>query len=297
MLKLTSKLLFLLIALPISFNVSASCAKEDIDYYLEKGFSHDQITKLCSSEAVTTSKKNNSNYTSYKDEYADLQDEEFQKRMRIERVVFLRSSIAARNIQIRDRFLTYITEVCGRNQITKSGATDRSNIEGCALVKITIDLSSVEVVQRPKRERIFFGAKQIEVEGNISKEVVGGMVNLDKFERKTLKRIIENKINRDKNAVRIPIKGGLDFQYALESFNDIVNYEKQRKSSVSLENNMGGSLDDSDLNMTSGNDFIIEEDKGFEIKFSNDEDIEDEIIFEDIESQNNNSDIPDEVFN
>ena len=35
----------------------ANCSKEDIDYYLEKGFSHDQVTKLCSSESK--SKKNN----------------------------------------------------------------------------------------------------------------------------------------------------------------------------------------------------------------------------------------------
>lgn len=59
---------------------------------------------------------------------------------------------------------------------------------------------------------------------------------------------------------------------------------------------MGGSLKDDDLNMTKGDDFLIEEEKGFEIRFSNDESIEDDIIFEDIEG-NNNDEIPDEVFN
>ncbi|GIR92253.1 MAG: hypothetical protein CM15mP93_04400 [Thiotrichaceae bacterium] len=59
---------------------------------------------------------------------------------------------------------------------------------------------------------------------------------------------------------------------------------------------MGGSLKDDDLNMTKGDDFLIEEEKGFEIRFSNDESIDDDIIFEDIED-NNNDEIPDEVFN
>ena len=53
---------------------------------------------------------------------------------------------------------------------------------------------------------------------------------------------------------------------------------------------------DDDLNMTKGDDFLIEEEKGFEIRFSNDESIDDDIIFEDIEG-NNSDEIPDEVFN
>ena len=104
------------------------------------------------------------------------------------------------------------------------------------------------------------------------------------------------KISSKPDEARIPIKKGLDFNYALESFNDIVNYEKQRKSQVKFENNMGGSLKDDDLNMTKGDDFLIEEEKGFEIRFSNDESIDDDIIFEDIEG-NSSDEIPDEVFN
>ena len=41
----------------LSSHLYANCSKDDINYYLEKGFSHDQVTKLCSSESK--SKKNN----------------------------------------------------------------------------------------------------------------------------------------------------------------------------------------------------------------------------------------------
>ena len=36
------------------------------------------------------------------------------------------------------------------------------------------------------------------------------------------------------------LKKGLDFHYALESFNDIVNFEKKEANRIVLENNMGG---------------------------------------------------------
>jgi len=271
----------------------ANCSKEDIDYYLEKGFSHDQVTKLCSSESK--SKKNN-NYISFKDEYVDTQDAEYQKRMRIERQVFLKGSIAARNVKIRGSILSYLEEICGRNSIKKSGSADGANVEGCAMVKTSINLANIEVNPNAKRERVFFGDKQIHVKGEVDKKIVGGLENLDAFSKKLITPVLTQKISSKPDEARIPIKKGLDFNYALESFNDIVNYEKQRKSQVKFENNMGGSLKDDDLNMTKGDDFLIEEEKGFEIRFSNDESIDDDIIFEDIEG-NSSDEIPDEVFN
>ena len=277
----------------LSSHLYANCSKEDINYYLEKGFSHDQVTKLCSSESK--SKKNN-NYISFKDEYVDTQDAEYQKRMRIERQVFLKGSIAARYVKIRGSILSYLEEICGRNSIKKSGSADGANVEGCAMVKTSINLANIEVNPNAKRERVFFGDKQIHVKGEVDKKIVGGLENLDAFSKKLITPVLMQKISSKPDEARIPIKKGLDFNYALESFNDIVNYEKQRKSQVKFENNMGGSLKDDDLNMTKGDDFLIEEEKGFEIRFSNDESIDDDIIFEDIEG-NSSDEIPDEVFN
>ena len=94
----------------------ANCSKDDINYYLEKGFSHDQVTKLCSSER--NQKKTIITYR-LKMRYVDTQDAEYQKRMRIERQVFLKGSIAARNVKIRGSILSYLEEICGRNSIKK----------------------------------------------------------------------------------------------------------------------------------------------------------------------------------
>ena len=50
-------MLCLATSLLLTNNVSAKCSKEDINYYLEKGFSPDQITSLCSDEVTLSNKK------------------------------------------------------------------------------------------------------------------------------------------------------------------------------------------------------------------------------------------------
>jgi hypothetical protein len=53
------------------------CSKEDINYYLEKGFTPDQVTALCSENIRVTKQYD---IKSFSDEYADEQDEEYVKK-------------------------------------------------------------------------------------------------------------------------------------------------------------------------------------------------------------------------
>ena len=85
-----------------------------------------------------------------------------------------------------------------------------------------------------KKEKEFFGDKQIHVKGDVKKKIIGGLENLDAFSKKLITPVLMQKISSKPDEARIPIKKGLDFNYALESFNDIVNYEKQRKSQVTI---------------------------------------------------------------
>jgi|MDSW01.2.fsa_nt_gb hypothetical protein len=292
MLKTTITTLFILFFLLVSS--SSACDKNDIDYYLDKGFTHDQVTKMCSASSNTKT-ENKRSYKSYREDYVDKQDEDYIKRMRIERQVFLKSAIAAKKIRISRGVLSFIEYACAREGLARDS---EARIEGCAVVKTSVKLSEIEVLPEPKRERVFFGQYLIQVTGNINKEIIGGFEGLDQYGKDKLRKKIEHRFKINQGYAGIPIKKGLDFNYALESFNDIVNFEKDLANKIVLENNMGGSLKDDDLNITNSEDFLIEEKKGFSIRFSNDETIEDEIIFDDIdESQISNDEIPDEVFN
>ena len=76
-LNIKSSIILLILAI-LSNSVFAECKKEDITYYLDKGFTHEQITKLCSDE-LSSKSANSSSYTSFKDEYIDKTDLEYLK--------------------------------------------------------------------------------------------------------------------------------------------------------------------------------------------------------------------------
>ena len=190
--------------------------------------------------------------------------------------------------------MSFVEYACAREGLANDAA---ARTEGCAVIKTSLKLSEIEVLPEPKKNE-FFGQYLIQVTGNVNKEIIGGFEGLDEFGKDKLRKKIEQRFKINKGSAGIPIKQGLDFNYALESFSDIVNFEKDLANRIVLENNMGGKLKDDDLNISSGEDFLIEEEEGFSIRFSNEEQFDDEIIFDDIdENQTSNDEIPDDVFN
>ena len=284
----------------LTMNVYAKCSKKDIDYYLDKGFTTEQVTALCSEEPLITNSPRDQLYRSFSEEYADEKDEAYIKKMRIERQVFLRSAIGAQQVKVKGTNLSYNSELCGRNAIKKVGATDKANIEGCAIIRTIIDLSNIEVSKKMKREKILMGTKQILVTGKIEHKIIGGLTNLTAFEQKMLKPMILKKLR--KNEARIPIKRGLDFTYALENFNDLVDFHKGMLGKKYLGKGLGGKLNVDDLKLEPQNDYIIEkEDDGFKFSNEKDESIDGALVFDDLPSSDpdlsKNNDIPEDVFN
>ena len=281
-------------------SASAKCSKADIDYYLEKGFTTEQVTAMCSEEIISSIELKNDVYKTFSDEYADEQDEEYLRKMRIERQVFLKSAIGAQKVRIKGTELSYESEICGRNSIKKSGAAEGSNIEGCSVILTLINLSDIEVSMKQRREKILFGTKQILVEGDVKYRIVGGLKHLSSFEKKILEPMLLKKLK--KGEARIPIRRGLDFNYALENFIDIVDFHKDVLGKKYLGKGLGGKLDVDDLKLEPQNDYIIEkEDDGFKFSNEKDESIDGALVFDDLPSPDQdsgkNSDIPEDVFN
>ena len=54
--KIHNIFLLLVVCILLNNNVYAECKKEDVDYYLEKGFTTEQVTALCSGDVKTTKK-------------------------------------------------------------------------------------------------------------------------------------------------------------------------------------------------------------------------------------------------
>lgn len=299
---LKNKAIFILLIFFLSKNAYAKCSKEDINYYLEKGFTTEQVTALCSGDSMTSIKDDV--YKSYSEEYADEQDEEYVRKMRIERQVFFKSSLGATNVHIRKDKLTFILYECAKEGLAKPGSMDSSdyNKAGCAEVLTTIKLSEVEVVEKEFKEKVFFGNRQILVKGNVTSRIVGGMDELSQYDADVLKKKIIIRLSKNKGQVLIPLKKGLNFEYALETFKEIVAFHKDLENKRTSPNNLGGNLTFGGSDETQ--EYIIEkEEKG--IKFSNDKDediVDGTLVFDDLDSYEGssgegNSQIPDDVFN
>ena len=287
-----------IILLLIFSNTSyASCSKEDIDYYLKSGFTTQQVTALCADEI--TKKESKDVYQAYSDEYADEQDEDYKKKMRIERQVFFKSSLAATNINIRRNKLSFHSYECARDGLAKPGSD--FNTKGCSTILSVINLANVTVSEKEFKEKVLFGNRQILVEGDVTNKIIGGMDGLSDYDAKVLNDKIIARIKKNKGSILIPVKTGLNFTYALDTFREIVAFHRELNKG-NLSNNLGGKLDIDDLNLDKQNDYIIEKEDN-KLKFSNDNDdsINETLVFDDLndsvsEENTDNSKIPEIVF-
>jgi len=287
---------FFLAYLFLNTSLYASCSKEDVTYYLDRGFNAEQVTALCGGK--NESNKKEDKYESFSDEYADEQDEEYIRKMRIQRQVFFKSSLGAQDVELRKDKLMYNVYECARDGLAKPGSD--FNKEGCATVRVVIKLSEVEVSEKVYKEKIFFGAKSILVKGNVSTKILsGGMVGLDPYDAEILKKKIRARLHKNVNEVLVPIKTGLNFSYALDTFKEIVEFHKQIANGNNSGKDLGGELEFSDTGTKDRNEYIIEK-KQDKLNFSNEKDssIDGTIVFDDLKTleKNEENGIPENIF-
>ena len=292
-------ILFIVIGMIFQSASFAKCNKEDVDYYLEKGFTPDQITALCS-ENVSSNKKIDDVYKSFSDEYVNEQDEEYIRKMRIERQVFFKSALGAQNIKLKRDHLIFDQYECAKDGMAKPGS-DR-NKAGCAVILTKIKLSEVEVSEKEFKEKVFFGRRSIRVRGNVQTRIIGGMEGLSEYDANILNNKILARLKKEKGETYIPIKQGLNFSYALDTFKEIVAFHKELANKKKIGTDLGGKLDVDDLNLEPQDDYIIEkEDKSFKWSNKTDDSIDGALVFDDLPTvdldQGTSNEIPEDVFN
>ena len=278
-------------------NSYAACEKEDIKYYLEKGFTPEQVTALCSDKLESKSKTDI--YETFSDEYANEADEDYKKKMRIERQVFFKSALGAQNIKIQRDKLSFNTYECARDGLAKPGS--EFNKEGCATVFNVVNLTNVEVSEKEFKEKVVFGNRSILVRGDVSSRIVGGMEGLSNYDANILNKKILGRLGKHKGEVLIPLKPGLNFSYALETFKEIVAFHKNLAKGKVTKKDLGGKLDFKE-EVIKQDEYIIDTKKK-KLKLSNDDDdsIDGTLVFDDLNAasqkeSSNNDQIPESVF-
>ena len=106
------RLLLTTLLLTITSNLWAGCTPETVQFYLDKGFTQEQITKLCASSTNTAPA-----YQPYQKPVVIVQEGYGGNSYSAEErkaISELRGSISGRSVDITDTHINYITKVCIR---------------------------------------------------------------------------------------------------------------------------------------------------------------------------------------
>ena len=167
--------------------VNAACSREDVVFYLDKGFSHSQITTLCSESLASEEKTLNNERQSSKKVFVEISADE----------LFLKTAIKASNIYLKDNSLHYTHKVCveyGEEDLF--GFTPRI----CPQVKFIVVLDGLKVIDVGKRN-YFYGTEEIRVKASVKREIIGGLEEQGPENR----NLILEKIKKS-NEVAIPLR-------------------------------------------------------------------------------------------
>lgn len=191
-------------------NAYAACTRDDVSYYLSKGFTQEQITAICTAPteaeapATPATPEPAKNIAVVPPAGGDNLDAES----------YLREVIEGHDIHIEKGFLHYTARICipyGRNNDNKEPWTE----EACELVRHKVALRGMKA----KREWISMSLtqpRQIYLEGQIEREIVS---DLDDYSSASRRQIIQN-LQTEVNAI-VPIKQNISPDRVLESLNEI----------------------------------------------------------------------------
>ena len=179
---MTNKLYFL-IAVALNWGVllfyasfaQAECSRSDVEYFLKKGFSREQVVAIC--EAAKP--KQFGEFTEQDQGDYEAYNKELETRMRIERrlqkeeddISLLKTAIAGEDIKITRDWLDFKRPFCiagGNNPEVEA------RIKVCPLVLYRIYFEGLRVKEY-ERKYLIFGAREIEVEGNIKRKLLNDL--------------------------------------------------------------------------------------------------------------------------
>jgi hypothetical protein len=191
-------------------NAYAACTRDDISFYLSKGFTQEQITEICTvaAEAAepSASETPESEATTALEPPADSSNKDAER--------YVLEAIKGQDIRIEEGFLHYTAKICipygkfGENK-------EPWNEETCELVRHKVALRGMTA----KREWVstkLFQPRQVYLEGQIEREIVSDIDDLGSTSSKQIIRNLETEVQ-----AIVPIKEDKSYDRLLESLNEI----------------------------------------------------------------------------
>ena len=193
--------------------VANSCSKADIDYYLQRGFTHDQVVRLCAIPGVSTATPSQvparrvmpatvapaTNYTNNYSNPAPVPSQQFSAAR--EDQVYLEAALKATNIKLTPPVLSYDAKECieyGDKNLAEL------NDKACVKSKITINLKGLRIVKASKGVFLLRDTEMV-IEGDIQREYLN-INSIRRQDREAIQRLLPNKPRQ----LNLPIRNGID---------------------------------------------------------------------------------------
>jgi hypothetical protein len=159
-----------LLLMMVSGQANAACSRDDITFYLDKGFTTEQITAMCSEPPVPAATTKNNGQQSA----SPLADDN---------ALFLKRAIKAKKIDLSSSSLIYTQNIC-----IKYGEEDLFGFapKVCPDVTFTIALKGLVVLDTGKKYG-FYGTKEVRVKSSVvEKEIISELKDKKPAERELI---------------------------------------------------------------------------------------------------------------
>lgn len=182
-----------LCALP--FTASASCTRADVEFYLKNGFNQEQITAICAASASPETSRNvepsrpgsSPMKTGTPPAQASKKPQDTMVSPQTNVDLTLHTAIKGHDITVNSEHIAYTLKNCIEYSEEDLFGFRKNS---CLLQRFTLGLKGLEVVTTGKK-LYFFGTGEIRVRGDIQREIISGLENLDTADRKLLEAELE----------------------------------------------------------------------------------------------------------
>jgi hypothetical protein len=206
----------------------AQCGKDDIEFYLEKGFTQEQITQLCSGGSGVADSESIPNYTPYQQKVIiyqqgsgpEIDKDGFTQEER-KAISDLEAGGDVTNLEITSEAISYTRKVC--ISVAK-GSEYNDRFKACPEADFSIPRNNVEVSHSGKK-LIILGGATVQVEGNIDVKLKKGF----DYYPIEFRRDLERKFNWQENGelTDFPVRGDYSVTRIVNAFRTLNSTYKE----------------------------------------------------------------------
>jgi len=147
----------------------AECSRDDVNYFLEKGFSRDQVAAICGDAPAPARRAQAADeYEGFEESRRRQSRGEAMRRERREDVSLLEAAVSAWDVVVTPRHLTYTRKLC----LGAGGSPEvAARVKVCPEVRYRVYFKGLKVGGY-QREYVLVGRREIEVEGRVKRKLL-----------------------------------------------------------------------------------------------------------------------------